>query len=137
MAVTDSEYSMVYSVKCLVVNKYSGIAIGSINDTTCVRMDILVVGCDRDKYRLLFKGGRKPLYTFILSDIFNISDFDFVLRRRKRRIKAVECVFTGITCGERIFAFKHGIVVFEVINGSEHVATVAAIILTKLSFIFL
>ena len=36
MTVTDSEYAMVYLVKSLVVNKYSGSAIVSIDDATCI-----------------------------------------------------------------------------------------------------
>ena len=91
-------------------------------------MNIPVVGRDSDDYRLLFNGSY-----YIISDSLNIFDFDFVLRRLRLRVKTVERVFTGISWGVRVVALEHGIVVFEVIQGSPHITSVAAIIATKVA----
>ena len=57
MAVTDSEYTMVYVIKVYVVNKYGYCAITSIDDAALVRMDVLIIRRNSDDYRLLFDGG--------------------------------------------------------------------------------
>ena len=96
-------------------------------------MDILVVCCNGNDYRLLFNGYLNFLNISVVikSDHLNIFDFDFVLRRLRLRVKTVERVFTSITWGVRVVALEHGIIVFEVMQGSIHIATFAAIIATK------
>ena len=56
IAVTHSEYGMVYVVKVLTVIKSSGRAIISIDNTASVRMNVVVVSSYSDDYRLLFNG---------------------------------------------------------------------------------
>ena len=57
MAISDSEYGVIYFVKLLIVNKYGLYAIGCIYDATIVLMDILVICRNCDDNWLFLKVG--------------------------------------------------------------------------------
>ena len=56
-AISDNEHAVVHGVKLFIVIHYGGVAIGCINNSTRVRVDILVIGSDREDHWLFLKVG--------------------------------------------------------------------------------
>lgn len=144
MAISDKEHTVIYGVKVL-TKKFGGRAIIFINYTTVVGMDVLVVCGNTEGNWLVCKVSLDQSYEaicrkiqLIMSLIYIACNFDVGgLGGRVLAGGLGSILRVVIVRGVRVFALKHGIVVFEVLEGPSHVATLATIIVMTKNAMFL